>query len=98
VISRPVLPALGNVKGGFNVESKQTINCNPFQSEASASGIIQGKFHCAGGLTTVSSLGTGTSTGTSATATGAKGAAVSYGISEAAAGLSVIGGLLQMLL
>ena len=98
MITRPVLPALGNVKGGFNVESKQAIDCDPFKAEASASGVIQGKFTCAGGLSTVSSLGTGTSSGSSASATGSKGAAVSYGINEAAAGLSVIGGLLQMLL
>jgi hypothetical protein len=86
------------VKGGFNVESQQTINCNGFQSEASASGVIQGKFFCKGDLSTVSSLGTGTSTGTSASSTSSKGAAASFGVNEAAAGLSVIGGLLQMLL
>jgi hypothetical protein len=85
------------VKGGFNVESQQTINCNGFQSEASSSGVIQGKFFCKGDLSTVSSIGTGTSTGTSASST-SKGAAASFGVNEAAAGLSVIGGLLQMLL
>jgi hypothetical protein len=43
---------------------------------------------------------TGTSTGSSssASATQSKNAAVSYGINEAVAGLSVVGGLLQMLL
>lgn len=94
----PQLPALGNVKGGFNVESKQAIDCDSFKAEASSSGVIQGKFVCAGSLSTVSSLGSGTATGSGATATGSKGAAVSYGINEAAAGLSVLGGLLQMLL
>jgi hypothetical protein len=97
-MTRPQLPALGNVKGGFNVESKQAIDCDSFKAEASSSGVIQGKFVCAGSLSTVSSLGSGTATGSGATATGSKGAAVSYGINEAAAGLSVLGGLLQMLL
>jgi hypothetical protein len=94
----PNLPALNNVKGGFNVESQQAINCDGFQTEASSSGVIQGKFFCKGDLSTVSSLGTGTSTGTSASSTSSKGAAASFGVNEAAAGLSVIGGLLQMLL
>ncbi len=85
------------MKGGFNVQSEQTIDCSHFQSEASASGVIQGKFTCKGDLTTVNSIGTGTSTGGSSSAT-SKGAAPSFGVSEAAAGLSVIGGLLQMLL
>ncbi|KAE9377743.1 hypothetical protein N431DRAFT_461328 [Stipitochalara longipes BDJ] len=94
----PGLGALGNVKGGFNVESKQAIDCTKFKAEASPSGVIQGKFVCEGGLSSVSSLGTGTSTGSSASATGSKGAAVSFGVNEAAAGLSVLGGLLQILL
>lgn len=94
----PNLPALGNVKGGFNVESKQSIDCTKFKAEASASGVIQGKFFCQGNLDSVSSLGTGTTTGTGASSTSSKGAAASFGVNEAAAGLSVIGGLLQMLL
>lgn len=97
--TRPNLPALGNVKGGFNVQSEQTIDCSHFQSEASASGVIQGKFTCKGDLSTVSSIGgTGTSSGSSPSTTSKKGAAASFGVNEAAAGLSVIGGLLQMLL
>jgi hypothetical protein len=95
----PILPALTIVKGNFNIQSQQAIDCTGFQSEAGSSKVIQGTFTC---KTTAdaSSLGSGTSTGTSssASATSSKGAAASYGISDAVAGLSVIGGLLQMLL
>jgi hypothetical protein len=95
----PNLPALVNVKGGFNIQSTQQIDCSTFSAEAGSGKVIQGTFIC---KTTAdaSSLGSSTSTGTgsAASATKTKGAAASYGISEAAAGLSVIGGLLSMLL
>jgi hypothetical protein len=95
----PNLPALVNVKGGFNIQSTQQIDCSGFQAEAGSGKVIQGVFIC---KTTAdaSTLGSSTTTGSSSSAssTSSKGAAVSYGISEAAAGLSVIGGLLQMLL
>lgn len=93
----PNLPDLVNVKGGFNVSSAQAIDCSSFKAEAGSGKVIQGVYNCettADG--TLSSSASGTSSGASSTAT--KGAAASYGISEAAAGLSVIGGLLQLLL
>lgn len=95
---RPNLPALADVKGGFNLQSKQTIQCSTFQNEHSASGVIQGTFVCDSNQQNVNSLGTGTSTASGASASNTKGAAAHFGISEAAAGLSVVGGLLQILL
>lgn len=100
--SSPNLPALTNVAGGFNVQSTNVIDCTKFQSEHG--NIIQGTFTCDGGNPNPKTLasGTGTSSGSSATstasATASKGAAVSYGVNEAVAGLSIVGGLLQMLL
>jgi len=93
----PVMPGLTNVKGGFNVQSQQQIDCSGFKAEAGNGKAIQGTFNC---LTTanVAGIGSATSSGSSSTATSSKGAAVSFGINEAAAGLSVVGGLLQMLL
>jgi len=95
------MPKLNNVKGGFNVQSTEDIaaGCKVFQAESGIGKAIQGKFTC-GTTKTPTSIGTATSSGTggSASSTSSKGAAVSYGINEAAAGLSVIGGLLQMLL
>jgi hypothetical protein len=97
----PVLPALTIVKGNFNIQSQQVIDCTGFAAEAGVSKVIQGNYVC---KTTAdaSSLGTsGTSTGTSSSASATatkKGAAASFGISDAVAGLSIVGGLLQMLL
>jgi len=92
--STPSLPDIQNVRGTFDVESTQPISCSDYKSIQDN---IQGKFSC-NGKNTASGTATGTSTGSSSTATGSKGAAASYGFSEAAAGLSVLGGLLQMLL
>lgn len=91
----PTMPSLVNVKGGFNITSAQTIDCSAFQSEKG--NVIQGTFTCKS-LTSASGSGSSTGSSSSSTSTSTKGAAASYGISEAAAGLSVIGGLLQMLL
>ncbi len=95
--SSPLLPSLTNVKGGFNVQSEQQIDCSGFQSEAGSGKVIQGTFTC---KTTAdaSSIGSSTSSSSSASATSSKGAAASYSFSEVAAGISVLGGLLQMLL
>jgi aspartate 1-decarboxylase len=96
--STPLLPALNNVKGGFNVQSTAQIDCSTFDSEHSSK-IIQGTYTCKTTADATSIGGTtGTTTGSSASATSSKGAAVSFGVSEAVAGLSVIGGLLQMFL
>lgn len=98
-LPRPVIPNLTDVKGGFNMQSTAQIDCSGYQSDFS-SGVIQGKFTCKttadakGGL----GSGSGTSSGSSPSSTSTKGAAASFGISEAAAGLSVLGGLMQMLL
>jgi hypothetical protein len=93
----PALPAISNVKGGFNIQSEQQIDCSGFQAEAGSGKAIQGTFIC---KTTAdaSSLSSSTSSGSAASSTSTKGAAASYGINEAVTGLSVIGGLLQMLL
>jgi aspartate 1-decarboxylase len=95
--STPELPALSNVKGGFNVQSTASIDCSGFKAEDGS--VIQGTYICmtTADATTLGSTTT-TASGGTASATGSKGAAVSYGISEAVAGLSVVGGLLQMLL
>lgn len=95
--STPDLPALTNVKGGFNVQSTAQIDCSGFQAEAGSGKVIQGTFIC---KTTAdaTTLGSSTTTGSSSTASSTKGAAASYGVNEGLMGLSVIGGLLQMLL
>jgi len=97
--STPQLPALNNVKGGFNVQSTVQIDCSGFKSESGSGKVIQGTFICET-TANATTLGSATSSGGSsaATATSSKGAAASYGMNEAVAGLSVIGGLLQMLL
>jgi len=89
----PSLPDVTNVRGTFTVQSNQNIDCSSYSK---IKGNIQGKFSCSAGGSSTS--GTGTATGSSSTATGSKGAAASYGFSEAALGVSVVGGLLQMLL
>lgn len=97
--STPQLPALTNVKGGFNIQSTAQIDCTGFAAEAGSGKVIQGTYIC---KTTADATTLGSSTSTSgsssASSTSSKGAAASYGMSEAVAGLSVIGGLLQMLL
>jgi len=92
----PTLPALVNVKGGFNVQSQQAIDCDSFQAEAGTGKVIQGKYFCQGTIKNVGGLGTTpTSTGSSSKPTGA--ASSSFGVSVAAAGLGVVGGILQLL-
>jgi len=98
--STPQLPKLNDVKGGFNMQSTAQIDCSGFKSEAS-SGNIQGTFTCKTTADaksgTGSSSGSGTSSGSSSSST-SKAAAASYGVNEALVGVSVVGGLLQMLL
>jgi len=97
----PQLPKLNDVKGGFNMQSTTSIDCSGFQSEHS-SGNIQGTYTCK--TTADAQSGTSTSSGTSSgsssssSSTSSKGAAVSYGVNEALVGVSVVGGLLNMLL
>jgi len=94
----PVMPALNNVKGGFNVQSQQAIDCDGYKAEAGNGKAIQGVFKCFQASNVTGLSGTSTGTGSGASSTSSKGAAASFGINEAAAGLSVVGGLLQMLL
>jgi len=99
--STPILPALVNVKGGFNVQSTAQIDCSGFQSEAGSGKVIQGTFICkttADATTLGSSTASGTSSSPSATSSTKKNSAGNFGVNEAVAGLSVIGGLLQILL
>jgi hypothetical protein len=93
--STPDLPSLEDVKGGFNVQSTNDIDCSSFQSEHS-SGAIQGTFTCK--TTADAKSGTGSSSSSSSSSTTSKGAAVSYGVNDAVLGLSVVGGFLRMML
>jgi len=97
----PELPALTNVKGGFNIQSQQSVDCTGFQSQSGGKGsIIQGTFICKTTAKTGTLDGSPSSSGTGSAAsptTSKKSAASSFGISAAAAGLSVVG-LLHMLL
>ncbi|PQE13256.1 GPI-anchored cell wall organization ecm33 protein [Rutstroemia sp. NJR-2017a WRK4] len=99
--STPELPALNDVKGGFNMQSTAQIDCSGFKSEAS-SGNIQGTFTCkttADAKSGTSSSGSGSSTTSgSGSSSTSKAAAASYGVNEALVGVSFVGGLLQMLL
>lgn len=97
----PNLPVLTSVVGGFTLESTQNIDCSVYQNEAGANKVIQGTVTCDSADSNpnpvVSGSGTSTSTGASSTAS-KKSAADAFGVNEAVAGLSVVGGLLQMLL
>lgn len=97
----PELPKLEDVKGGFNIQSQQPITCSGFESQSGGKGsIIQGKFICKSATATTETLDgsastTGGSSGSSATP---KSDATNFGFSQAAVGVSVFGGLLQMIL
>jgi len=96
--STPSLPALNDVKGGFNMQSTANIDCSGFESEHT-SGLIQGVFTCKTTANAQSGTGTGTSTSSSASPTKTKGAAGQLSVNAGGViGLSVIGGLVQMLL
>ena len=79
------------------MQSTQQIDCSGFKAKQGNE--IQGTYTCTTASDPKSGVGsaTGTSSGSGASST-SKGAATSFGINEAAAGLSVVGGLLQMLL
>ncbi|PBP21697.1 GPI-anchored cell wall organization protein ecm33 [Diplocarpon rosae] len=95
----PELPKLENVKGGFNIQSQQAVDCSGFESQSGGKGsVIQGTFICKTTATTTTLDGSDGSSSSGASSTSTKNAAVSYGVADAVAGLSVIGGLLQMLL
>lgn len=98
----PELPKLKNVRGGFNMQSTLEIDCSGFQSLRNSE-VIQGTYTCKTTADAKSNDGTTTEGGSSdgsgsPSSTSTPGAAVSYGASHAAVGMSVIGGLLSMLL
>ncbi|KAI6248047.1 hypothetical protein HI914_03472 [Erysiphe necator] len=57
--STPELPALENVKGGFNLQSTSSIDCSNFDSEHGAGKVIQGVYVC---KTTSDAAGLGSGT------------------------------------
>ncbi|KAG9235043.1 hypothetical protein BJ875DRAFT_542429 [Amylocarpus encephaloides] len=97
--STPELPALTQVSGGFNVQSTAQIDCSTFDQEKGT--VILGAndkaYTCLTTADAQAGVGSATTSGGSSSST-SKAAAASYGINEAVAGLSVVGGLLQMLL
>lgn len=97
-MSRPGLGALKNVVGGFNVESTDKIDCSKFEAEKGANKVIEGTFNCKSATDNPQPLGSGTSTGGAASPSKTNAAIPSYGLSQVVGGLSVVGGLLQMLL
>ncbi|KAL2073177.1 hypothetical protein VTL71DRAFT_10501 [Oculimacula yallundae] len=96
----PELPKLQDIKGGFNVQSQQVIDCAGFESQSGGKGtVIQGKFICKSATATTSTLdGTTTTDGSSKASGTAKGDATNIRFSEAAFGASVFAGLLQFIL
>jgi len=94
--STPELPELADVKGGFNIQSTAQIECTGF--DKLEGNVIQGVYTCLTTADAKSGVGSSTTTGSSAKPSSSKGAAMSFGVSEAVAGLSVVGGLLQMVL
>jgi len=95
--STPQLPALNNVAGGFNMQSTAQIDCGVY--DKLHGNVIQGTYGCVSATPDAKSgVGSATSSGSSSKPSSSKAAAVSYGVNEAVAGLSVFGGILQMLL
>jgi len=93
----PSLSALDDVVGAMNIQSTAEIDCPSFTKLEGNT--VQGEVNCVSKTEdpeTLDPSGTGTSGG--AKPTKSKAAAPSFGINEAAAGLSVVGGILQMLL
>lgn len=97
----PELPKLEDVKGGFNIQSQQSITCSGFESQSGGKGsIIQGKFVCKSATATAETLDGSSSTagGSSGSSTTPKSDAMTFGFSQVAIGASFFGGLLQMIL
>jgi hypothetical protein len=98
----PTLPAIQNVFGGFNIQSTAKIDCSTFDKQNG--NVIQGKYTCIttsdvkSGVGSSTTTGSGSGTGSSPSSSSSKAAATSFGVNEAVAGLSVVGGILQMLL
>jgi len=67
------LPALSDVRGGFNLETSATFDCSPFKTDHDNS-VIKGTFFCSGSQAnphsgTTGGTGTSTATGTAASPT-----------------------------
>jgi len=95
----PDMASLKNVQGALNIKSTAVIDCSGF-AKLHDSGVVQGKDECKSTDTDPTSLtGGGTSTGSPAkTSDKPKGAASSFGVSHAVAGVSVFGAMLHLLL
>jgi len=82
----------------LNIQSTAEIDCATYWSTLKGS-IVQGKWNCISKTADPTTLdGTSTTSGTGPKSTSSKGAAVSFGVNEAVAGLSIFGGIVQMLL
>jgi hypothetical protein len=92
------LPALSDVRGGFNLQSSGTIDCDGFNT-AHNNGVIKGsKYVCKGNQATPGTAGsTSTSTGSSPKKTGAAGR-VSLSSTGEAATFAFVAGLLGLAL
>jgi hypothetical protein len=85
------LPSLDDVRGGFNLQSTDDVSCTEFDSLKSSGGIKGDDYTCAGGKSTAESktsgLGT-TGSGSSSNSTDTKSGAVSFGVNLGLAGLA----------
>ncbi|RKF63751.1 Protein ecm33 [Erysiphe neolycopersici] len=91
--STPDLPALENVKGGFNLQSTSSIDCSNFDSEHGAGKVIQGVYVCK----TTSDVG-GIGSGTGGNSGSKKSAAVTVNYNILTTSLLVLVGLAHNLL
>ncbi|KAI9827042.1 MAG: hypothetical protein M1819_007034 [Sarea resinae] len=95
------LPALSDVRGGFNMQSSAPLDCSAFQKEKS-SGAIKGSFTCKGKLVKPSTKGSNptassSSSATSASATKKSAASGRFEVKAAAVVLSVfVAGLMHI--
>jgi len=93
----PSLPEINNIVGALNIESTAQIDCSGFNKLSG--NVVQGKENCVSATDNPTTLSpSGTVTGSTSKPSSSKGAAVSYGVNEAVAGLSLVGGIMQMLL
>ncbi|KAH8602169.1 hypothetical protein B0O99DRAFT_707816 [Bisporella sp. PMI_857] len=99
--STPNFASLDNVQGALNIQSTASIDCDALNKQLVDTGVVQGEHACTttDDPNTLNADGT-TNTSTAKPSSTAKdgAASASFGVSHAAAGLSVVGGLLQMLL
>lgn len=95
------LPALDDVRGGFNMQTSSDFDCRPFQQQKE-SGVIKGRFICTGSLEnpgTVSSNPNPSTTSSGSSSTSGTGAAGHLEVSGALMGsVALIGALLRMAL